>query len=142
MQIYTHREICCGVIVWSKFGPFRCYCLVQVGDIIWSKFFSLVLEWFQANFGTLNYHFVCVLCPIWKFCKKKNVFQERVQKCVFCLEFLCFKLIIEIPFLCFAKNTIKIGVSAIFVFCCRQRRKRAPNIGISEFVVCPKMAVS
>ena len=35
MYIY----ICCEVIIWAKFGHFRCYYLGQVGVIIWAKLF-------------------------------------------------------------------------------------------------------
>ena len=31
--------ICCEVIIWAKFGYFRCYYLGQVGVIIWAKLF-------------------------------------------------------------------------------------------------------
>ena len=38
IYIYGILYICCEVIIWSKFGLFRGYYLVQVGVIIWSKF--------------------------------------------------------------------------------------------------------
>ena len=36
-DIYIY--ICCEVIIWAKFGHFRCYYLGQVGVIIWAKLF-------------------------------------------------------------------------------------------------------
>ena len=33
------KNICCEVIIWAKFGHFRCYYLGQVGVIIWAKLF-------------------------------------------------------------------------------------------------------
>ena len=36
-HIYIY--ICCEVIIWAKFGHFRCYYLGQVGVIIWAKLF-------------------------------------------------------------------------------------------------------
>ena len=36
-RIYIY--ICCEVIIWAKFGHFRCYYLGQVGVIIWAKLF-------------------------------------------------------------------------------------------------------
>ena len=30
-HIYIYIYICCEVIIWSKFGVFKCYYLVQVG---------------------------------------------------------------------------------------------------------------
>ena len=42
IYIYIYIYICCEVIIWAKFGHFRCYYLGQVGVIIWAKlFFSL-----------------------------------------------------------------------------------------------------
>ena len=37
-NIYIYIYACCEVIIWSKFGGFRGYSLVQVGVIIWSRF--------------------------------------------------------------------------------------------------------
>ena len=36
---YIYICICCEVIIWAKFGHFRCYYLGQVGVIIWAKLF-------------------------------------------------------------------------------------------------------
>ena len=38
-NIYIYIYICCEVIIWAKFGHFRCYYLGQVGVIIWAKLF-------------------------------------------------------------------------------------------------------
>ena len=37
--IYIYIWIWCEVIIWAKFGHFRCYYLGQVGVIIWAKLF-------------------------------------------------------------------------------------------------------
>ena len=37
--IYIYIHTCCEVIIWAKFGHFRCYYLGQVGVIIWAKLF-------------------------------------------------------------------------------------------------------
>ena len=39
MYEYIYIYICCEVIIWAKFGHFRCYYLGQVGVIIWAKLF-------------------------------------------------------------------------------------------------------
>ena len=40
INIYNiYLYMCCEVIIWAKFGHFRCYYLGQVGVIIWAKFF-------------------------------------------------------------------------------------------------------
>ena len=36
-DVYTYIYICCEVIMWAKFGLFRCYYLGQVGVTIWAK---------------------------------------------------------------------------------------------------------
>ena len=39
IYIYIYICLCCEVIIWAKFGHFRCYYLGQVGVIIWAKLF-------------------------------------------------------------------------------------------------------
>ena len=39
IYVYMYIYICCEVIIWAKFGHFRCYYLGQVGVIIWAKLF-------------------------------------------------------------------------------------------------------
>ena len=39
VYVYIYIYICCEVIIWAKFGHFRCYYLGQVGVIIWAKLF-------------------------------------------------------------------------------------------------------
>ena len=39
IDIYIYIYMCCEVIIWAKFGHFRCYDLGQVGVIIWAKLF-------------------------------------------------------------------------------------------------------
>ena len=38
-EIHIYIYICCEVIIWAKFGHFRCYYLGQAGVIIWAKLF-------------------------------------------------------------------------------------------------------
>ena len=66
----------CEVIIWSKFGGFRDYFLVQVGLIVWSKF---VFSLFYSGFKQLFAHSIIILfclCPIvWQL--SKNVFLSK-----------------------------------------------------------------
>ena len=39
IYIYIYIYMCCEVIIWAKFGHFRCHYLGQVGVIIWAKLF-------------------------------------------------------------------------------------------------------
>ena len=60
---HTHRDIyiyiCCEVIIWAKFGHFRCYYLGQVGVIIWAKLF---LAYKNSGFKRFLAHTVIILC--------------------------------------------------------------------------------
>ena len=57
IHIYIH--ICCEVIIWAKFGHFRCYYLGQVGVIIWAKLF---LAYKSSGFKRFFAHTIIILC--------------------------------------------------------------------------------
>ena len=57
IQIYIY--ICCEVIIWAKFGHFRCYYLGQVGVMIWAKLF---LAYKNSGFKRFLAHTVIILC--------------------------------------------------------------------------------
>ena len=81
--------ICCEVIIWAKFGHFRCYYLGQVGVIIWAKLF---LAYKNSGFKRFLAHTVIILCF---FCAQLSgnylkiaFFKKRVQKMgfsIFCV---------------------------------------------------------
>ena len=94
IYIYVYIYICCEVIIWAKFGHFRCYYLGQVGVIIWAKLF---LAYKNSGFKRFLAHTVIILCfflcpIIWQL-SKNSLFQKRVQKlgfsifCVLSLKF-------------------------------------------------------
>ena len=56
---YIYIYICCEVIIWAKFGHFRCYYLGQVGVIIWDKLF---LAYKNSGFKRFLAHTVIILC--------------------------------------------------------------------------------
>ena len=133
-----HIYICCEVIIWAKFGHFRCYYLGQVGVIIWAKLF---LAYKNSGFKRFLAHTVIILCfflcpIIWQL-SKNSLFQKKGAKNGF-FKFLCFKLIFgKFSFLGLLKH-YKIGVSADFcVFCFWKRKKGKKKMitGISEFGV-------
>ena len=63
LSLSLYIYICCEVIIWAKFGHFRCYYLGQVGVIIWAKLFlAYKNSGFEAIFGTHSYHFVFFFC--------------------------------------------------------------------------------
>ena len=84
-QIYIYIYICCEVIIWSKFGGFGSYYLVQVGFlevIIWSKFVFLAYK--NSGFKRLVLHTQLSFCVF--FCPqfsgnflKIAFFKKRVQ---------------------------------------------------------------
>ena len=79
--IYIYIYMCCEVIIWAKFGHLKGYYLGQVRVIIWAKFvFSLYLQWFQAIFCKLSYHFVFVGAQLSANFPKIAFFKKRVQK--------------------------------------------------------------
>ena len=83
INIYIY--ICCEVIIWAKFGHFRCYCLGQVGVIIWAKLF---LAYKNSGFKRFLAHTVIILCfflcPIMWQLSKNSLFQkEGAKKWVF-----------------------------------------------------------
>ena len=95
IYIYIYMCMCCEVIIWSKFGVFGSYYLVQVGFlevIIWSKFVFLAYK--NSGFKRFVLHTqlsLCVfLCPIiWQF-SKNSLFQKKGAK-IGVFNFQCFK---------------------------------------------------
>ena len=88
--IYICVCVCCEVIIWAKFGHFRCYYLGQVGVMIWAKLF---LAYKNSGFKQFLAHTVIILCF---FCAQLSgsylkiaFFKKRVQKLGFSI--LCFK---------------------------------------------------
>ena len=124
MYVCTHIYIyiCCEVIIWSKFGGFRGYYLVQVGVIIWSKLVFLpIFIVVSSDFWEHSVIILCfLLCPIiWQF-SKNSLFQKRVQ----IFYFSVFSLIFEnYHFLCWLKHYKK-GVSAMFWFLLFKSKKK------------------
>ena len=59
IYIYKYICACCEVIIWAKFGHFRCYYLGQVGIIIWAKLF---LAYKNRGFKRFLAHTVIILC--------------------------------------------------------------------------------
>ena len=98
-------HICCEVIIWAKFGHFRCYYLGQVGVIIWAKLF---LAYKNSGFKRFLAHTIVILCfflcpIIWQL-SKNSLFQKKGAKIGF-FKFLCFKLIFgKFSFFRFAKT--------------------------------------
>ena len=94
IYIYIYIYICCEVIMWAKFGHFRCYYLGQVGVIIWAKLFlAYKNSGFKRFLHTQLSFCVFFLCPIIWQLSKNSLFQKRVQKlgfsifCVLSLKF-------------------------------------------------------
>ena len=88
--IYIYICACCEVLIWSKFGGFKGYYLVQVGVIIWSKFlFWPFLLWFKPFFA----HSVIILCFLYPIiCNFLKIgFPKKGAKSVF-FKCLCFTI--------------------------------------------------
>ena len=60
--IYIYIHTCCEVIIWSKFGGFKGYYLVQVGVIIWSKFVFLPIFFVVSSDFLHTQLLLCVFC--------------------------------------------------------------------------------
>ena len=136
--MYVCMCVCREVSIWSKFGPFRGYYLVQVGVIIWSKF---VLAYLYSGFKPFFAHSVLILCAF--FVPNFFVFKKGCNNWFF-FKFLCFKFNFwKVSFLCLLKH-YKIEVSNIFVFVVARDEKKQTNNDIWNFWICffPKMAVS
>ena len=73
----------CEVIIWAKFGHFRCYYLGQVGAIIWAKLFLAYKNSGFKRFYAHSYHLVFFLCPIIWQLSKNSLFQKMGAKIVF-----------------------------------------------------------
>ena len=90
--VYIYIYMRCEVIIWAKFGHFRCYYLGQVGVIIWAKLF---VAYKNSGFKRFLAHTVIILCF---FCAQlsgsylKIAFFKKGAKIGF-FKFLCFKLI-------------------------------------------------
>ena len=58
LSLYIY--ICCEVILWAKFGHFRCYYLGQVGVIIWAKLFLAYKIVVSSDFWHTHTVIICV----------------------------------------------------------------------------------
>ena len=88
MYLYMYIYICCEVIIWAKFGHFRCYYLGQVGVIIWAKLFLAYKNSGFKRFLRTQLSF-CVFCvQLSGSYLKIAFFKKRVQKLgfsIFCV---------------------------------------------------------
>ena len=146
LYIYIYIYACCEVIIWAKFGHFRCYYLGQVAVIIWAKLF---LAYKNSGFKRFLAHTVIILCfflcpIIWQL-SKNSLFRKKGAKIGF-FKFLCFKFIFgKVSFLGLLKHYENRGFSRFlcFLFLKEKKGKKEMITGISEFgFFCPKMAVS
>ena len=99
-------HICCEVIIWAKFGHFRCYYLGQVGFIIWAKLF---LAYKNSGFKRFVAHTVIILCFLFgaqlSGSYLKIAFLKKRVATIGFFKFLCFKLIFgNFSFFRFAKT--------------------------------------
>ena len=77
MYVCVYIYICCEVIIWSKFGDFKSYYLVQVSVIIWSKmFWAYVYSGFELFLQTQ-----ISFCVFWV-PNYDPIFQKSFQKMV------------------------------------------------------------
>ena len=122
---YIYIYICCEVIIWAKFGHFRCYYLGQVGVIIWAKLF---LAYKNSGFKRFLAHTVIILCfflcpIIWQLSKNSLFFKKGAKNGFF--KFLCFKLIFgKFSFLGLLKHYKNRGFSRCLCFFVFEREKR------------------
>ena len=108
-HIYIYIYACCEVIIWAKFGHFRCYYLGQVGVIIWAKLF---LTYKNSGFKrflahTHNYHFVFFCAQLSGNYLKIAFFKKGVQKLgfsIFCVLGLHFENYLFLDLLKHYKN--------------------------------------
>ena len=63
MCVYIYIYICCEVIIWAKFGHFRCYYLGQVGVIIWAKLFLAYKIGVSSDFWHTQLSFCVFFVP-------------------------------------------------------------------------------
>ena len=129
IYIWPHIYICCEVIIWSKFGVFKCYYLVQVGVF---KCYYLVqvcfLTYKNSGFKRFGLHTqlsFCVffLCPIiWQF-SKNSLFQKKGAKIGF-FNFQCFKYKIwKFSFFGLLKHYKNRGFSIVLCFLLLREKK-------------------
>ena len=91
LSLSLYIYICCEVIIWAKFGHFRCYYLGQVGVIIWAKLFlAYENSGFKRFLRTQLSFCVFFLCPIIWQLSKNSLFQKKGAKIGF-FNYLCFK---------------------------------------------------
>ena len=134
-----HIYICCEVIIWSKFGVFKCYYLVQVGVF---KCYYLVqvcfLTYKNSGFKRFGLHTQLSFCVF--FCAQLSgnfpkiaFFKKRVQKLGFSI-FSVLSIKFENSFFGLLKHYKNRGFSIFCVFCCWERRKQAKKMitGIYE----------
>ena len=85
---YLYIYIYCEVIIWAKFGHFRCY-LGQVGVIIWAKLFIAYKNSGFKRFLALPVIILCFFCAqLSGNFLKIAFFKKRVQKLgfsIFCV---------------------------------------------------------
>ena len=83
--IYIYIYACCEVIIWAKFGHFRCYYLGQVGVTIWAKLFLAYKNSGSKRFLAHTVIILCFLCPIiWQLSKNSfSFFQKGCKNWVF-----------------------------------------------------------
>ena len=145
IYIYIYIYACCEVIIWAKFGHFRCYDLGQVGVIIWAKLF---LAYKNSGFKRFL-HTQLSFCVF--FCAQLSgnyleiaFFKKRVQKLGF--SNFCVKLVFgKFSFLGLIKHYKNRGFSRCLCFFVVGREKKAQkndNWNFRIWFFGPKMAVS
>ena len=68
--------ICCEVIIWAKFGHFRCYYVGQVGVIIWAKLFLAYKNRVFKRFLAHTVIILCFFCAQWSGSYLKTAFSK------------------------------------------------------------------
>ena len=109
--------------MWSKFGLFSSYYLVQVGVIIWPKVILGLYVVVSSDLCKLSYHFVFFGCPIMSHFSKNRVFEKKVQV-FFQISVLSFFGVFL--FLCLLKHNKRRGFSNFCAFVV-QREEKAPK---------------
>ena len=125
LYAYIYVYIRCEVIIWAKFGHFRCYYLGQVGVIIWAKLF---LAYKNSGFKRFLAHTVIILCfflcpIIWQL-SKNSLFQKRVQKMCFSNFCVLSQFLENSLFLGLLKHYKNRGFSRFLCFFVFEREKR------------------
>ena len=125
IHVYVYIYICCEVIIWAKFGQFRCYYLGQVGVIIWAKLFLAYKNSGFKRFLHTQLSFSVSFCAQLPGSYLKIAFFKKwVQKLGF-FKFLCFKLIFgQLSFLGLLKHYKNRGFSRFLCFLFLKEKKR------------------